>query len=268
MKRRFNLLEHPPNVRQRLIFFGSLIIVWGFVTHFSLVNSLLLPSPLAVIEAAGNIGLALVGHSMATVGRALLGLLIGTVIGVFLGLLVRYNTIAKVMTEPFLDAARPVPVIALIPFFILIFGFSEIGRILLVLIAVTIIIAVATVEAIETMPEAWFRFPLVAGYSRKRIFMRVILPGLTPWLVGPIRIALSISFTLVIASEFMGAQAGLGYLINAARVNLATPTILLCILLLGILAQVLDSILYYLMSKLNFWYQGSRKVLHFKGGKL
>jgi ABC-type nitrate/sulfonate/bicarbonate transport system permease component len=87
------------------------------------------------------------------------------------------------------------------------------------------------------------------------------LPGIVPWLIGPLRIALALSFTLVIASEFMGAQQGLGYLINVARVNLATATILLCVLLLGAIAQVLDVVLNAFMMRLSFWYRGTRSAL-------
>jgi ABC-type nitrate/sulfonate/bicarbonate transport system permease component len=222
---------------------------------------LLLPSPAAVLDSAFNIGADLWWHTLATTLRSLVGLVVGSMFGIALGLSTRYSHIAKLIVEPFFDACRPVPAIALLPFFILVFGFSELGRVLLVAISVSIILAVATVEAIEALPEPWFRFALVSGFSRLKIFYSVVVPGMIPWLRGPLRIALALSFTLVIASEFMGAQQGLGYLINVARINLATNTILLSALLLGVVAQFFDLLLNMLISYFSHWYQGTRSAL-------
>lgn len=255
------ILERPANGVERIKFAIVIIILWFLVSWLNLVNALLLPPPLSVAEAVINIGPTLGWHALATTGRAVAGLLVGSICGIFLGLATRYSRAAKLSLEPFFDASRPVPAIALLPFFILIFGFSEIGRVVLVAVSVAIILAVATVEATEAIPEPWFRFALVSGFSRRKIFLKIVIPGLVPWLRGPLRIALALSFTLVIASEFMGAQQGLGYLINVARVNLATPTILLCALLLGVIAQLLDMVLNKFIARFSFWYQGTRSAL-------
>jgi ABC-type nitrate/sulfonate/bicarbonate transport system permease component len=82
-----------------------------------------------------------------------------------------------------------------------------------------------------------------------------LLPGATPWLSGPFRLALALSFTLAIAAEFMGAQTGLGFLINTARVNLATPTIWLAVLMIGLICQLADQVLVRVFNRLIAWYQ-------------
>lgn len=255
------ILEASPTTVERIRFTFFVVALWFVTSWFELVSPLLLPSPISVIGAALNIGWPLAWHALATTARTLVGFLIGFGIGVLLGLATRYSRMAKLTLEPLFDASRPVPAIALVPFFILIFGFSEAGRVVLVATSVAIILAVAAAEATEAMPESWFRFPLVAGFSRRQIFYRIVVPAIVPWLRGPLRIALSLSFTLVIASEFMGAQQGLGYLINISRVNLATHTILLCVLMLGGIAQILDSMLNGTIMRLSFWYQGTRSVL-------
>jgi ABC-type nitrate/sulfonate/bicarbonate transport system permease component len=256
------ILEAPPTSLQRIIFTFVVVLLWFLITQAGLINQLLLPSPFSVGEAVVNIGPTLAWHILATTARALIGLLIGGVCGILLGLGTRYCRWAKLVLEPFFDASRPVPAIALLPFFILLFGFSETGRIFLVATSVAVIMAVATVEAAEAIPEPWFRFALVSGLTRFQIFRRIVVPGIIPWLRGPLRIGLAFSFTLVIASEFMGAQLGLGYLINVARINLATPTILLCILILGCTAQLLDFVLSNTIQRLSFWYQGTRSALN------
>ncbi|MEI9988477.1 MAG: ABC transporter permease subunit [Rhizomicrobium sp.] len=176
-----------------------------------------------------------------------------------LGLLVQYSPWAQRVFVPFLDAARPVPVIALLPVFILLFGFSEIGRVLLIVISTAVFVSIATNEAIAKIPEQWVRFARISGASRLFIYRHIILPGCIPFLGGAFRLSLAIAFTLTIAAEFMGAQIGLGYLINTARVNLAIPTVWLAILILGLLCQALDLVLDYVFRDLTSWYRGTEE---------
>jgi ABC-type nitrate/sulfonate/bicarbonate transport system permease component len=74
-----------------------------------------------------------------------------------------------------------------------------------------------------------------------------------PQLVGPLRVSLALSFTLVVAAEFMGAQSGLGYRILEARRLFNTDVILLGIVLFGILSGVLDRGLRRLMAYVTRW---------------
>jgi ABC-type nitrate/sulfonate/bicarbonate transport system permease component len=215
------------------------------------------PPPTSILVAARNIGPELWIHIGATLARGIGGFLVGTILGVGLGALVQYSKLARVFWEPALDASRPVPAIALLPFLILIFGFSEIGRAVLIVLSILVFTSLAMIEALASVPEAWIRFGRVCGMSRARIFTQVLLPGTLPWLVGPFRLALALSYTLAIAAEFMGAQQGLGFLINTARVNLATPTIWLAILLIGVICQLTDMILVWIFRQTTMWYQGS-----------
>lgn len=247
----------PLTITVRLTWFIVAILSWCVVTYFHLVSSLIIPSPYSVFIAAKNIGPDVFFHSATTLARGLGGFILGSMIGVALGSLVQYNRIAQLIAEPMLDASRPVPALALLPFFILIFGFSELGRALLIVLNVTIFISLTTVESIAKVPEPWVRFSRISGLSRIGIFYRILLPGAIPWLSGPFRLGLALSFTLTIAAEFMGAQYGLGFLINTARVNLATPTIWLSIILLGLVCQISDSILVSIFNRLTFWYQTS-----------
>jgi ABC-type nitrate/sulfonate/bicarbonate transport system permease component len=174
-----------------------------------------------------------------------------------LGVFVQYSRVARIFAEPALDASRPVPALALLPFFILIFGFSEFGRMTLIVLNIAVFVTLATVEALAKVPEAWVRFARVSGMSRAAIFRRVLVRGSLPWLSGSFRLGLALSFTLAIAAEFMGAQYGLGFLINTARVNLGTPTIWLAVLTLGVICQLADFLVVRIFRGLTMWYQTS-----------
>jgi len=218
----------------------SLLLIWWGVSAAGLVNQLLLPSPIRVFAAVQDLGPSLITHVGMTTLRVLVGLIFGILAGTLLGGVMQFNRTAFLLLDGLIETARPIPPIALVPFFLLIFGFAEVGKVLLVVIGTGLVIAVATIEAIERVPPGLVRWGLVSGLSRFQLFRFIIVPAAFPEMKSGIRIALALSVALVIASEFMGAKSGLGYLINVSKVTLATPTIFLAILILGWLSWCLD----------------------------
>jgi sulfonate transport system permease protein len=231
----------------------SIIILWTLLSSFKLVNPLLLPSPMRVIVAAKDIGFDLAWHVLATVIRALAGLFLGGVVGFSVGVLMQYSRRAFILLDGVVETSRPVPPVALVPFFILLFGFSEYGKILLVALGTGLVITVATVEAIERVPSGVVRWGLVSGLSRAGLFRYIILPAALPDMRTGARIALATAITLVIVSEFMGSTYGLGYLINVSKITLTTPTIVLCIIILGWLSWGLDRALRLAFDRVSAW---------------
>jgi ABC-type nitrate/sulfonate/bicarbonate transport system permease component len=250
------VFQKRAGLQNRITFTVGLVLVWQVLSANGILDSVLIPGPVDVYRALIRLGLdVFVGHTISTVSRAVAGFLIGVTVGVGLGIVVKFSAFGRFTIEPLVDTMRPVPPVALIPFFILIFGFSEVGRVVLVVLAVSVILAVATAEAIENMPETWFRFPVACGFNRLQLIGKVVLPGVVPFLKGPTRVALSVTLTLVIVSEFMGAQSGLGYLTNVSRVNLSTDVIMLAIIALGLSVQLLDKLLLIFFSTYTDWFE-------------
>ncbi len=231
--------------RSPFAFIGVVVVLlmWAAISGGGLVNPLLLPPPLRVILAARDIGLVLFIHLFATAARIVAGLALGTILGVCIGALMQYSRRTYVLLDGIVETSRPVPPVAVVPFFILVFGFAEIGKLLLVTVGTGLVVTVATVEAIERIPTAIIRWGLVCGLSRAGLFRRVIIRAAAPELRAGLRIALAIAVSLVIVSEFMGATYGLGYLINVSKVTLTTPTMILSIIILGWLSWSLDRLL-------------------------
>jgi ABC-type nitrate/sulfonate/bicarbonate transport system permease component len=238
-----------------LTWIGPLIVLalWFVVGEAALVSSLLLPPPHALLSKLRDLGLEIVWHTAATYARIIVCFGIGFSVGFALGLLMQFSQPAYVLLDGVIESWRPVPVIAFIPFAILLFGFSETGKIIVGSIGVALIIVVATVEAVERTPRAILLLGMTARLSRRDIFSSLIIPSVLPQLKAGARVALAVVATLVIAAEFMGANYGLGYLINTARVTLSTATIFLCILLLGIINAVLDMLLRRLFDRIGWW---------------
>lgn len=231
----------------------GIIALWTIVCSLHIIPPLLLPSPSRVLLAAADIGPDLFKHIGATTARVVSGFLLGGIAGIGVGVSMQYDRRVFLLLDGIVETARPVPPVALVPFFLLWFGFSEPGKILLVAMGTSLVIIVAVVEALERVPTGVVRWGLVMGLPRRDLFKLILLRSALPEMRAGFRIALALAVTLVVVSEFMGATYGVGYLINVSKVTLNTPTVVLSIIVLGWLAYLLDRMLRWFFDKSCSW---------------
>jgi ABC-type nitrate/sulfonate/bicarbonate transport system permease component len=224
-----------------LLYFAA----WFAITAqgFNLVRPIKFPSPIMVVQAAVRTADLIPLDALATVSRVLFGFIVGTLLGLGLGLAMSYNKKVYYFFDPLVESIRPVPVIAMIPFFLMWFGIGEAGKLLLITLGVFAIIVVSTVEAIKNVPKIYVLAAQTLGASKLQLFHTVLVPAIVPQLIGPMRVAAALSFTLVVAAEFMGANAGLGFRILEARRLFSTDVIMLGVVLIGILSAIADALI-------------------------
>jgi ABC-type nitrate/sulfonate/bicarbonate transport system permease component len=224
-----------------LLYFAA----WFAVTAqgFNLVRPIKFPSPIMVVQAAVRTADLIPLDALATASRVLFGFIVGTLLGLGLGLAMSYNKKVYYFFDPLIESIRPVPVIAMIPFFLMWFGIGEAGKLLLITLGVFAIIVVSTVEAIKNVPKIYVLAAQTLGASKLQLFRTVLVPAIVPQLIGPMRVAAALSFTLVVAAEFMGANAGLGFRILEARRLFSTDVIMLGVVLIGILSAIADALI-------------------------
>jgi ABC-type nitrate/sulfonate/bicarbonate transport system permease component len=240
------------------------LAIWFAVTESGLVKPFRLPKPAEVVQAAFDVRNDIVQHTLATVARLLIGYTLGVTVGVLGGLLLRALPRLNNAIYPIIESWRPVPTVALVPFFLVWFGFAELGKILLIVLGVALIIIVSTYEAIGNIKPVFVRAAFALGATKSQMFRTVIIPGMLPELRSGLRISIAAGFGLVIVSELMGAEYGLGQLIDIARRTFSSQTILLAILLIGGIAVLLDKIIQFTIDSLTGWSVSSRTVINLR----
>jgi ABC-type nitrate/sulfonate/bicarbonate transport system permease component len=153
----------------------------------------------------------------------------------------------------FIEVIRPIPPIALTPFFILWFQLSVIGQIALVAVGCMMVMVVSTHESLQSVALDLRRSAYSLGIRGFAFYRHIMLPAIAPQLVAPLRVALALAFALAVAAEFMGAQQGIGFLMMVARRTLQTETILMGVMVLGVLSAALDYILRLIFRRVNRW---------------
>jgi ABC-type nitrate/sulfonate/bicarbonate transport system permease component len=233
--------------------FFILPAIWVMVKYLGHVSDRYLPSPIQVIQAVGDIEPNVAVHLAFTSLRLVAGFVAGLLVGIGLGVAAFKSQILARILAPVLDSMRSIPAIAIIPFFLLWFGFSEVGRILLVVTGIAFNIAIATYQILKEVPEKHQILFKSFNIAPSALTREYIIPRVLETLLPTVRFSLATAMGVVIASELLGSQIGLGYLMQTARNTFSMHVIFLCTILLGLLNAIVDSVVTRSWTRAVYW---------------
>jgi ABC-type nitrate/sulfonate/bicarbonate transport system permease component len=231
----------------------AVLALWTAATELGWVRRVLLPKPIDVLEVLVQDWPILVHGFFVSFQTLAIGMSIGSSIGIGIGLAIGYSDLARKVFELPLDLVRPVPVLALIPLFVLWFGIGVMPQVLLIAVGVLLLLSLSTIEAIRHVPETYVRAARALGASRWIVYQTVIIPAIVPAMVASLRYAVAISWGLLVAAEYTGSRDGLGYQMIARQQYLDTAGILAIVFIFSALAIVSDRIIRLGLRHLTRW---------------
>lgn len=219
-----------------------LLIGWQLAAQFGILSSRILPEPLAVIRAAWTLAVSgeLWAHVQISALRALCAFAIGGGLGLLLGLLTGTFKHAEILLDTTLQMVRNIPALALIPLVILWFGIDEAAKLFLVSVGVFFPVYLNTFHGIRSVDRGLIEMAKSYGLSGWPLYRDVILPGALPSILVGVRFSLGLVWVLLIVSETISAQSGIGYMTMNAREFLQTDIVLVGILLYALLGKLAD----------------------------
>lgn len=228
-------------------------IIWVVLSYVVNVPERYLPTPISVLEAAYSIEPNILIHAWTTLARLLMGFTAGTLAGIILGIyLYRFRGIREFLL-PSLHSLRALPPVAAIPFLLLWFGFSDIGKYLLIIFGCGVNLAFTSYQILLDTPQKYLFSLESCKIDTKKMPWNIALPLVIDRLLPTMRYSLATAIGLIIVSEFLGAQIGLGYVMQSARSTFSLQSIFLCAILLAVIASTLDYLLVFLWKKIIFW---------------
>lgn len=236
-----------------------LILIWFAATNFGFVPAEYLPSPQALTSRfwtllrEGYQGESLFGQIGASLSRTLGGFVIGGTLGVAVGLAAGYSRTVAAVISPAMSFIRPIPPIAFIPMVVLYFGLGETGKIVLITVTAFNYAVVNAQAGAAGTPMAYRRAAATLGLSKWQEFWKVIFPAALPAIFTGLRVALALSWAVVVAAELVGAQTGLGFMINNAALLFDIPTVFIGIALIGLIGLILNTIIEVAESQIVHW---------------
>ncbi len=225
----------------RLTSLAAFVLLWsvagGLVEWTKPFNPLFLPTPWVVVgallELAGKGQLWV--HVAATLARVAVGFTVAAVLALVLGLLAGQVRAVRNVVEPVVELLRPIPPLAMLPLFIVWVGIGEASKVGFITYATFFPMFVTTVHGVAQIDHRLLRAAQSLGARPRDLFVRVILPAALPDVLTGLRLGVALSFFVIVISEFVGAEHGLGYLINDGRNFFLVPQMLGAALLLGLL---------------------------------
>ncbi len=235
--------------------FGIVLMpaAWILVKYGFAVPDKFLPSPLDVLDAAGDLDPSLVQHFAATAIRLAVGVTSGIIIGIPLGAALYASRSLREVLLPSLISMQNVPPLAVVPFFILWFGFSEVGKFLIVFLAVAVNLAMYGVRALAGLEPRYRTMVKSYQLAPLRALWILLIPYILSICLPTVRYVLSVSVGLVLFSELLGAQLGLGYLIQTARSTFSMSLVFLMALVSTALYVLFDTTLVALWRRAFPW---------------
>jgi sulfonate transport system permease protein len=238
----------------------ALALAWEAAVALKLADGRLLPTPsttLVTLVALTRSG-ELVQHVAATLWRVAVGFALGVVAGTLLGAVTGYSTLARRLLDPTLQALRSIPSIAWVPLFILWFGIFETSKVILIAVGVFFPIYLALSGAIMGVDRKLVEVARVFRFSHREMIVRVLLPAALPTYVMALRAGLGLGWMFVVAAEFMGAEAGLGFLLVDGQMTGRPAVILAAIVAFAVLGKLTDRLLAVVSSRFLRWQDAFR----------
>ena len=180
---------------------------------------------------------------LVSTGRILLGFSVGTLGGVLLGSVMAAVRVIRELVDPLIELTRPLPPLAFIPLFVVWFGIGETPKFVLILIGVIPVMTVATVSALDRVPQDYLNASRALGASHFHTLLFVRVRAALPAIITGMRLAMGLSWTSIVAVEMIAATSGVGFLILQAGNNLQMPLLFAGILTISLLGILLDGAL-------------------------
>lgn len=192
-------------------------------------------------------------HTFTSLSRVFRGMLFGTLFGVPIGFAMGLSSRARGFFDTPVEIFRPIPPLALLPLFILVFGIGDGTAVRLLIFASIWIMIIAARSGVQAANLSKIRAAYSLGASKTQVLFKVLLPNALPELFTGFRVAVGVSWGTLVAAELVGAETGLGAMIFAARPFFRLDVVVVGIIVIAILGVVMDIILRFLESKLIPW---------------
>jgi len=237
----------------------AILALWFLVTSMGWIKPLFLPSPIAVWNkfiVAMTDGVAnstLMEHTRASLTRVFGGFFLASVTAIPIGIWMGVSRWARGLFDPIIEFYRPLPPLAYLPLIVIWLGIDEFPKIFLIFLAIFAPMAIAARAGVRSVSIEQIHAAYAMGASRNQIVWQVIAKAALPEIFTGMRIGIGVGWTTLVAAEMVAADRGLGFMVLNAAQFLASDTVIMGIIVIGIFAFAFDLLVRYLERWLIPW---------------
>jgi NitT/TauT family transport system permease protein len=196
-----------------VLFLAGLVLLWSVLAERGVIPRYILPSPGAILHEMATNSAVLVKHALATTQEALLGFAIGNTAAVLLALLLAWSSAARLCLYPLALVSRGVPIIAITPLLVLVFGRGLPPIVAVVTIGVSFPTLLNMVRGLQSADVDYHEMLHTLSASPLQRLRLIEIPASVPYLFAALKVSASIAFISALVAEWIGSNVGLGYLV-------------------------------------------------------
>jgi ABC-type nitrate/sulfonate/bicarbonate transport system permease component len=262
-----NMPEPPSHIVQRsrrravLSVIGGLVL-WELVGRYVVTNPILFAPFSKVLEAGWTLLVSgeLLQDLAVSASEFAIGFGLATIVGVALGFLMATNRAAQDILDPWVSFFYSSPLVALIPFFILVFGVGISSKVAIIFTVAIFPILLNAFVGIRSAGADLLEVGAAFNCTRAQIFSKILFPAALPFVIVGLRLGIGRALTGVVVSELFGSTAGLGWLIGTAGQSFDTPTVLFGVLMFSVLGVAMVEGLKWIEHLLAPWRKTVQEV--------
>ena len=217
-----------------------LLIIWEILVRVQILDSRFFPAPTKVLSAMWEMirsGILFSDMSISLY-RIMGGFLLGAIPGLVLGLTMGLFPLVKVLMDPIIAATYPIPKLALMPLIMIIFGLTELEKMVIIALGTFFLVLINTVAGVVNLDKIYLDVAKNYGASKKDYYLTVALPGALPMVFAGIKLGMGMALLLIVAAEMNGANAGIGYRIWQSYSIFNIPEMFVSFIVMSLLGYI------------------------------
>ena len=237
-------------MKKALVSFFTVGVIWEVFIAGSILPGIL---PITTTFFSLSTSLNFLENIFISLFRLISGWSSGMLLGTAIGIAIAINQNAKGYAMPIVSALFPIPKIALLPLFVVIFGLGESGKISTIMIGAFFPSIITAYSAVIRTPKLYVEASKSCGANYWFTVRKIILPYNLPSIIQGFRTSASISLTLLVAAEMLGSQQGIGYWILVTGGDLRFAEMFTGIIWLSIIGLTVNWAVEFLRKTVCYW---------------
>jgi len=250
------LVRHAAWISTPILAF-ALVAVWDAYVETFGISPMILPTPLQVARGVFQLmsDPRTLGHAWVTLYETLSGFGIAVIVGVGLGVMLGKVQWLERSINPFIIALQVMPKVALVPIFIVWFGFGSGSKIVMAAVLAFFPIMTNTILGIKSVGRGHKDVMISLNASRFATFWEMELPATLPYVLTGAEVGIVLAVIGAIVGEYLGGNRGLGYLAVATLNAFDVQAMFAVIFILTVVGFVLYFAVVALRRRLTPWHE-------------
>lgn len=248
-------MRDKPEIPLAILLFIVLIGGWEIVVRLLEIPKIIVPTPSAVFVSLIDSlrSPSFLYHFWITFFETIAGFAVGASIGLLLGGLIGQFPLLEKTLYPYVVAFQTVPKVAVAPIIVIWFGYGVTSKVVITATIAFFPVLANTIVGLRATPPDQLELLIAYTANRWQVFWKVKVYQALPYIFVGLDVAIVLSIIGAIVGEFVGSQAGLGYLIMQSNFSMDMARTFAILVVLSVMGMTLHGIVQAVQRRVVFW---------------